>query len=621
MINPNRFPSFFLFLKPLFFIAACLCAFQGFSQTPVVIDDGITQQIFEYDRIDVLEDASGRLSLEDILSPVNQKRFVSNKSKVPKNTNVEAAYWFRFRIDNRKATSREWLLEFFDQTISELTLYASQPSKGYLRRNYGAGYEFQQRSYNHKNFTYPLKDISGRVSTYYVRIKSSQKANALIVLRDFSHFVSYSTNEYLTFGLFYGMIIIFSLYNLLMFFAVKRIQYLFYVLYNLAIALYEMCSDGVAFQYLWPDVPVLNLYGFGVALYLSSLFGMLFTINFLYLKYKNQRYFKLAVIAIWVRTAFFMLCLLKPAFFGFKLFDIMPLLICLVCAIKVFRGGYKPALFLIIGYSILLGGVGIKVLLFLELLYSGPVMFYGFNISLILEMIVISFAIGSSIRVLRKKQNHAQKRIIEQLRINDKLTQTLNTGLSAMVEERTAEIRIKAEIIKNQNEKISLMNRLLKQDNVELNLKVEKHTKARINSKIPDFEEFSQIYPDKESALKYIAEIKWKAGYSCKKCSNTQHLSGQSLYSKRCTKCGYDESVIHGTVFQNGRIPINKALYMMFLVHNSKGKISSYKLSQILNIRQGTCWSYNAKMQRILQKRKDLRNNSGETWSDLIMEG
>ncbi|WP_053058503.1 7TM diverse intracellular signaling domain-containing protein [Pedobacter sp. BMA] len=614
-------------LKSLKLITIGLCAtillFAGKirAQVPLKIDDNTPHQLFTYNQIDILEDPTGKLGIGEIITSVYQHQFKPNKNRIPKNEHQASAYWYRFKICHNEASQKKWILEFFDQSITDLKLYVSDGFTSYQENSFGTRYDFANRVYEHKNFTYDLNNNSNKLLTYYVRIKCDNPVSAIFVVRDFRWFLGYAISEYFIFGLFYGMIFVFCLYNLLMYFAIKGKQYLYYVLYNLGIGLYEMCNDGIAFQYLWPSFPALNTYGFGVSLFISSIFGMLFTIRFLYLKAKSPLFHKIVLCTIFLRTVFFLACLISPTLFNFKIIEIIPLIVVFSSAMSVYRMGFKPALFLVSGYGILLSGFAVKILLLLKWIPYGTLAYYSLSICFVIEMVLVSFAIGNSIRSLRKKKNFAQKRIIEQLQVNDKLNQTLNNELTAMVESRTRELREKAEIIEAQNVEISVMNAMLKQDVKELNLNIERVTKARVMAKKVDFEEFSRIYPDKESCFKYLSELKWSAGYACKKCGNDHYLNGATPHARRCTRCGYDESVIAGTLFQNSRIPINKALYMLLLVYNSKGTISSYKLSQILEIRQGTCWTYNSKMQKIYQEKKDIVKKAGEEgWTKLIME-
>lgn len=593
------------------------------AQQVHAIDDNVPHYIFRYGEIQCLEDKGRSLTFEEILSPEVDAKFKPNKISTPKTFNANSVYWYKISIKSLPLSKENWILEFFDQTIDDINFYAPDQNGKYEHYRFGAQYKFSERKYLHKNFLYDLDNSKPGINTYYISTRSSQAASVIVVLRHMRWFVQYSIKEYILFGLFYGMVAVFGLYNLLMFFAVRQIQYLYYVLYNLSIGLYEMCIDGIAFQYLWPDYPDWNRYAYGPALYLTSLFGLLFTLNFLYVKSKAPKFYWLIITIIVLRTGFFLCCIYNPHLFTYKIVEILPIGVALTAGIYIWRGGYRPGRFFVIGYSFLLLGFLVKLLVLINVpwLPYGPITHYSLSICFVIEMVLVSFAIGDNIRTLRKKKEKAQKRIITQLQINERLKDTLNRELSTLVDKRTKEVMDKAAIIEKQNEEISMMNAMLEKDNQELHLNIEKVTRARVMSHEVDFAEFSKIYPDRETCFKYLSELKWVNGYVCRKCGNAQYLSGSLPFSRRCTKCGYDESVIAYTIFQNSRIPINKAFYMLFLVYSTKGKISSYKLSEMLLIRQSTCWAYNSKMQKILEERKNELKNAGEGgWNKLIFD-
>ena len=111
-----------------------------------------------------------------------------------------------------------------------------------------------------------------------------------MVLRSVNWFISYALDEYFFFGIFYGMILVFGLYNLMMFIAMRQKQYLYYIAYNLSIGLYEMCADGIAYQYIWPSSPVWNHNAYGVALFSASVFSVLFAQSLLNVKVNAPRF-------------------------------------------------------------------------------------------------------------------------------------------------------------------------------------------------------------------------------------------------------------------------------------------------------------------------------------------
>ncbi|HEY0175427.1 MAG TPA: transposase, partial [Pedobacter sp.] len=253
----------------------------------------------------------------------------------------------------------------------------------------------------------------------------------------------------------------------------------------------------------------------------------------------------------------------------------------------------------------------------------------------VLEMVFLSLAIGDKVRVLKHKKDKVQRQMIRQMAENAKFKDTLNLELEAKVEERTREVFHKSLIIeaknseleavnhtlKQQAEEISRMNVLLEQDNHELQTSVEKVTRDRVMSADVDFEEFSKIYPDKESCNLFLSDLKWKDGYRCRKCRHTHYYNGHIPYSRRCSKCSYEESVTTYTIFHNTRIPINKAFYMIFLIYSTNGKISSHKLAEILNIRQSTCWTYGSKVKLVMEERKAILKKANKNgWSKLVLE-
>jgi len=334
---------------------------------------------------------------------------------------------------------------------------------------------------------------------------------------------------------------------------------------------------------------------------------------------------------------FYIACLYYQPLFTYKVIEFIPMLFAFGAGVYVLKRGFKAARFFVAGYTFLLIGFTIKILLFLDVLWIpyGVATHYSLSFCFVIEMVLVSFAIGDSIRHLRRKKDNVQKRMIHQLQVNHDLKDTLNNELSNLVEQRTKELVENAIVIREQNEELSAMNLLLKEqaesisnlnsllelDNQELQVNIEKVTRARVMSQDVDFEEFSKIYPDRETCFKFLSELKWEHGYTCRKCGNTNYLSGHLPYSRRCTKCRYEESVIAYTIFQNTKIPITKSFYMLFLIYSSKGSITSNKLSEILNIRQSTCWSYRDKIKKVMEDRKkELKNAGTEGWSKLVLE-
>lgn len=617
-----------------------------FSQKPVVFDGSIPEHIFKSEEVFWMEDPTGKLSFPEILMAKNQQKFKKNANYYPKNYNRSSFYWYRVKIKFAKNINQATIFEFYDQITDHIDAYIPDGEGNYTKSTSGADSTFDKRLYRHKNFEFLVNDTKEGEQVYYFRVQSKDQVNVIIVFRTIERFIQYGLTEYLTFGFFYGMIVIFSFHNLLMFLAVKRRQYLYYILYILSVGLYEMSTDGIAFQYLWPNHPVWNEYSYGVALFCLSTFGLIFTKELLHVKIKAPQVNKLINFVLLLRLCFFLVCLFyNPDWFKFKFFEFIPLTVAFFTGIYIWwKKAYRPARFYVLGYFFLYLGFIIKIVHILGWArhIPGALGYYSLSFGFLLEMVFLSFAIGDQVRILKRKKENARKQTIKQMLVNAELKDSINRDLEVKVAERTQEVEQKSKelwdknitiaqqneellsknnLLEQQAEEISRMNILLEKDNIKLKTNIEKVTDARVNATELDFDEFSLKYPDRDSCYKFLADMKWENGYSCIKCGNTSYCNGKVIYNRRCTKCAYEESVLHHTIFENNRIPINKAFYLVYLMYNHKGAISSHKLSEKLGIRQSTCWTYASKIKKVMEERKkDLKGVGKSGWSKLVLD-
>ena len=129
----------------------------------------------------------------------------------------------------------------------------------------------------------------------------------------------------------------------------------------------------------------------------------------------------------------------------------------------------------------------------------------------------------------------------------------------------------------------------IEQLNHELKRDLQQTQEARVLSKAVSFEEFGTTYSDRDACLRYLAEIKWAAGFRCRKCGHEKSCEARESFAQRCIRCGYVESATAYTPLHRCKFDIVKALYCIFVVHTQQGNYSSLALSQTLQLRRATC--------------------------------
>ena len=126
--------------------------------------------------------------------------------------------------------------------------------------------------------------------------------------------------------------------------------------------------------------------------------------------------------------------------------------------------------------------------------------------------------------------------------------------------------------------------------------------------------ELEELFTNDDKCLEFLSTIKWKNGFICRKCLNTNHCPGKAPYSRRCTKCKTEESATAGTIFHHCRFNLSKAFYIAYSVCRGSEDISSYEFARRLSLRQMTCWKFNDKLKKVIEESGELSEN----WIDIL---
>lgn len=116
---------------------------------------------------------------------------------------------------------------------------------------------------------------------------------------------------------------------------------------------------------------------------------------------------------------------------------------------------------------------------------------------------------------------------------------------------------------------------------------------------------FTNRFSTEDACLEQIAKAKWIDGFVCRKCGHTHYCKGKTSFSRRCTRCKHEESATSHTIFHRCKIPLPQAFQIIWHVCKHPD-ISSYELSEELQIRQMTCWKFKRKVADCIESRDDI---------------
>lgn len=613
--------------RVFFFFFLFLLRFAVYAQLPYVLRDGTDEQNIMPNEQYIFIDTAGKFTFREIL---NAGEGIFKRQSSYHNTDFQqnAAYWIKLPVLLTSQTNKIWLLEFYDQTIDYIQAYVPTRNGAYEVMYLGDQYPFSQRLFRHKNFELMLPSGQDTVLVYYFRVQSHEFADLRIALRSVNRFVYYALNEYLLFGTFYGMILIIALYNFLVYLAIREIKNVYYICYILSVAGYAMSLDGIGFQYIWPEYPQWNNYATGIFLYLLIFWALVFTRRFLSTKAQAPQLDKILKGIIVVRSLYFLICLVFfPDILPYRNPDIIPLAIIFFTSIMVWRNGYKPARFFVIAYGILFAGFFIRMLVYFNVLPFTTVSHYSLHFAFVLEMLFLTFALGDRIRILKDMRDRALRRIIHQHELNMQLKDKVNRELETKVFERTRELdqknhelELSNQKLKEQAEKLNRINSMLDLDNWKLKNAIREVLNERFQEKIMDYEQFKTLFPDTLACYRFLEELKWKDGFRCKKCNNEKHFQGTAKFSRRCTRCGYNESITAFTVFHSLKFPVEKAFYIAYLTVTGWKDLTLEEVARRLEISSHAVWSFKSKVtERLKYLQARGKHTPTSEWTNVIL--
>lgn len=406
------------------------------SEVIVLDRDGLDKEYFFHGQhLDLLEDKTGTLTLKDILSSPYKDQFEYDKIKVSGNYNLDTYYWGRFTVQNNSGKPTGWVMELYDFKIDYFEVYIPDANGGFVKKTGGDLFDFDKRDYPHKNFVFDLPELAHKAShTFYFRIYSKEPIAIIGVVRTTQRFLHYATMEYYLLALFYGVLLTIGLYNVVLFFSVREVSYLFLASYILAFGVYCMTQDGTGFQFFWSKSPALNNYVHHFVRLVIMVSILLYARSFLMAKTTLPKAKSWMGRLIIVRTFLFLLSLAIPHALLFKFLFLYDFLTTFI----IFLGGiysysikkYIPAKFYVMAFASLFIGFFFTLMHSLRWMDVGVYLgAYAFNGGAILQIFLLSLSVGQRMRMLIREK--------EQMKENVKM------DLEIKVAERTAELEEK----------------------------------------------------------------------------------------------------------------------------------------------------------------------------------
>jgi len=383
--------------------------------------------------LQIYEDSSGALSLEQIMAPEVQGKFIPNPD-----TDAEvnfgysrSAYWMKFSLINDGQSGDGWLLHLAYPLVDEVALYWRGVKGPVQAVHTGDGRPFAERPLVHRDFVFPLDLPRGETCEFFLRIKTDGDTSFPLTILPRGAFQTEEQHALLLMGIYYGLTLSMCLFNLWLFFSVRDRVYLYYVLWTLSYMVIQATMNGIAYQYLWPGSPWWESKVMPSTMGLAVVGMTVFTLEFMK-RSSPHRFLRWALKGCGAAGFLFMLgSLLMPNQLALKvtsaLFQVS-IVVILMTAVIGWLSGFRPARLFTLGWISMLLGLFIGTSRTWGWLPINFWTMYGNQIGSAIEVVLLSLALTDRVRAIDRERVllKESQEVYRHLSITDGLTGLYN---------------------------------------------------------------------------------------------------------------------------------------------------------------------------------------------------
>ncbi len=366
-------------------------------------------------------DVSANQSFESIRK-LKEEQWLLNSSLVPNFGFTHDVLWLRLKIENNTSDDAESILMLEMPVLDNIqifTLARRQPTNPYeliSKIQLGDTFPFKQRPLNTRHFSIPVKHKSGYQYLYYIQVQTEGALQVPLYLRSIKETYLDDQSYLIAQGVYFGILFAMTIYNLLLFLAIKDQTYLFFSGMVLAYGMFQFALQGFGFQYIWFDYPGVNQWVIPFSLASYVLLTSVFMRYFFTMK-SNQPYFNTMLqryTILMLLVTFLTLILPYKYMVSVASISVVPLAVIGVwSSVIMLNRGVKYARYFLYSWIVfILLGIMLTLNKF-ALLPRTFITEYAVQIGNVISILLMSTALADRINVEKRRRSRAQDDALE----------------------------------------------------------------------------------------------------------------------------------------------------------------------------------------------------------------
>jgi two-component system NtrC family sensor kinase len=387
-----------------------------------------------------LEDLAGTYTINHILSDTG---FHPVPASLPILKYSESTIWLKFILKNK--TTRAFVpITIGPSVIDNFDLYFTDPGKSNHIIKLSSGIPSRDSKLIKQNNTLINCVIfPDSIRTIYLRVRSTAPGVLPIQISSANDFYKNSDFDNIVVGGFMGIILIMIFYNLMLFFIVRDLSYLYYVSYIIFLGLSQIMLRGYGISYFVSKKIILNNFYLPFARIFFGYSVLLFTAEFLQLKQTLKSYYKYYYLLYFIYTLALIGIITGHVLLAYNLITVSAtttaITLLFIGGLLYFKG-FRPAKYFMFGWTLFLVSLLISIAR-----NRGVIVHNAFTSNIILyssalELVLFSIALADKINFYRRQNGQTQLLALTIAKENERLITEQNISLESEVNARTQQL-------------------------------------------------------------------------------------------------------------------------------------------------------------------------------------
>jgi len=360
----------------------------------------------------VMQEKHAALNIHTVLDDFNNKGFSDSAQKVISLGLGANPVWLAFHVKNSEENPVLRRIQIDCSWIDKIDVYFVHNDKLVNKYQTGDSLPFSERAIDYRFFDFDHFFKAGE-TTVFIRAESIDPMVLPIYLMDSDNAQNQQELENYGYGFLYGIIFALLAYNLILFLALKNTAYLLYSTYLVSFLLLNISYTGHGFRWFWPEYIHWQQLSNPLLMIVCLVSGIAFACKFLAVKttfpaiYRSTVYLCCFVVVFGFFAALFnqQLLLLQLAFVFSVVFSFM---MAILGGLSVRIGNQSAKFFLLAAISAILGAISTSFAVSGVIPFNA-LSFHAFEIGMVLDAILLAFALAKKIQLNDLEKYHAIK--------------------------------------------------------------------------------------------------------------------------------------------------------------------------------------------------------------------